>query len=110
MEIITQILNACSKLTPVAVIAFALVIIFMLVRKEELPSILTKKPRDKESSDMSKVLAALDKIANNHLHELPDIRHDVTSILDGQKELVRIQNEQGQRLARVEGVLKINLR
>lgn len=113
VETLSKILQIATAMSPLAVIALALMIIFMLVRKEDIMRIFTrKKPADVLPADtqhLEAIYAILNKIATNHLHELPDMRKDLTSILEGQKEMSKAIGQQGERLAKVEGVLKINI-
>lgn len=111
METLAKILQIAVAMSPLAVIALALMIIFMLVRKEDTIRIFTrKKPavvQDNNTPHLEAIYGILNKIATNHLHELPDIRHDITEILTGQKEISKKVSEQGERLARVEGKIGI---
>lgn len=65
-----------------------------------------------EHSDQKKldeISLQLKTIASNHLHELPDIRKDITEILTIQKEMTKEQTNQGQRMVRVETMLGIGI-
>lgn len=52
------------------------------------------------------IIRKLDKIADNHLHELPDIKKSVDRIEVKMDELYKISSSHGERISKIEGKLE----
>lgn len=110
-KILQPILQFLITATPLSVIALLGLIIFILVRGKA-PSILTGGKDNTEAvpkATLASVAAQLEKIANNHLHDLPGIREDITKILSSQNTMEGKINLQSERMVRVETVLGIGV-
>lgn len=107
------ILLFAKEASPIGVIALLVIVILQLVRSS---GIIVKlrgtqvNDKDKVSNkeindniDMNMLNLKLDKIANNHLHELPEMKKTLDRIES-------VQREQGERLACVETTVKILLK
>lgn len=99
-----EILKIANTISPLGVIALLVMVIVYLVRPFSLKgkSLQFLDKQTTEGADPVTLMLLnqkLDKIANNHLHELPDMK----------KQLDRIEQKQitdGERLAGVETAVK----
>ena len=111
MEDFIKLLQAAS---PMSVIALLAIIIFQLVKGENLIQLFRLKNKvntntQRGSASLDSIAVQLEKIAGNHLHDLPGIREDVTKILNRQEDMNKELNSQGQRMVRVETLLGIGV-
>lgn len=62
-----------------------------------------KYPREEQSLEIMK---KLDKIADNHLHELPDMKKTIDRIEAKMDELYKVSSSHGERISKIEGKLE----
>lgn len=102
-----SILLFLQTVSPIGVIALLALVIFVLVkdswgdRKRNL--VIEDVGGNEDEITLLMLNSKLDKIADNHLHELPEMKQTLDRI--EQK-----QNSQGERLASVEASIKILLK
>lgn len=116
-----EILDSASKVSSIGVIAIMAVIIYQLItgknligrtRKVELKDHSQAQPFDESSTFAEstpigaalKILnAKLEKIASNHLHDLPEMKRTLDAI-------AKEQIEQGKQVASLQSTISIILR
>ncbi len=106
METLEPILAFAKIVSPIGVIALLVIVILQLINgKGILERIRGPKLKNIETpqTDLLTLNAKLDKIANNHLHDLPSMKDSLERI---EQELVK----QGNRLTVVETTIKILLK
>lgn len=103
-------IETISKLSPLGVIAILAIIIYQLVKNGNVISLLrgtqvndrqiveTKVGTD--AIDLATLNIKLDALANNHLHQLPEMKLTLDAI-------AKEQVAQGNRLVRVETILQV---
>lgn len=108
-----EILEFANTLSPIGVIALLAIVILQITKNSGIIGKLrgtqmndADKVANKEITekiDLFTLNAKLDKIANNHLHELPEMKKTLDRIEEK-------QSIQGERLAGVEATIKVLLR
>lgn len=112
-----EILNFAKHATPTILICLCLIIIIMLLLDKteiKLSNIFKKQSLTNYKVEGTKVTLntlakQIDTIAGNHLHELPEMNRNITSIQETVNKIQIKQSVDSERLAKVEGYLKINI-
>lgn len=109
-QVIPSIIEFAKTVSPLGVIAILSIIIYQLIRPwfERTRKMEKIEFENNEFVDLSLLNRKLDKIAGNHLHDLPNMRSDVSSIKESVGIIQKEQIKQGNRLTRVETILKIH--
>lgn len=107
------ILTFAQTISPLGIIALLVIVIYQLVQNTGIIGKLRGTQMDDKSTVASKTLtdnvdlavlnSKLDSIANNHLHELPEMKLQLDR-MEGR------QQEQGERLTRVETKVEVLLK
>lgn len=98
------LIHFAQTVSPLGVIAILAIIIFNLVNGRLRQS---RKPKDDPAISLTLLSQKLDTIAGNHLHDLPSMREDISEIKKSSNFIQKEQIKQGNRLTRVETILKV---
>ena len=125
MQDVTTISTGISALatfirsaTYLSVISALVLVIYQLVKGKSVGDLFSKTtPSDpapqktvmveSRITEGELILQRLDKIAGNHLHDLPGMREDMTKMMDTLSDIQKEQNKQGRQLVRLETTLKL---
>lgn len=103
-----DIIQFAQTVSPLGVIAILAIIIFQLVDGKGLMRKIRGTQIDRtvnEAITLVSLNSKIDKIANNHLHELPDMKKSIDRIEYKLDEMTRIGSSHGERISKLEGVL-----
>ena len=103
MDTISSIIKFADNASSLGVIALLAVIIFQLVKGNNVMDMFKTKGHKANQQ----IIERLDKIAGNHLHDLPGMREDMTKMMAKLDKLDDGQNLQGRQLVRIETTLKL---
>jgi hypothetical protein len=114
---LNSILDFAKNSTPTILICLCLVIIIMLLLSKADINFaklfrgqnLTQYKVEGAKTTLDSLAKQLDTIAGNHLHELPEMNRNITAIQQTVNKIQAKQALDSERLAKVEGYLKINI-
>ena len=102
-----EILQFATQATPLMIIALLVIVVFQLVggknvinkirgtQKEKYPEL-----KDEHLKIMEAFVAQNEKFATNHMmHEIPDIKKEVSEIKQDLKSVIAVQTDQGLKIA-----------
>lgn len=90
------------------VIGILSLILYQLIKGQEILGFLRGNSMARRVT-LNSISEQLKTIAGNHLHDLPGIRTDVTTLLNTQADISKELKEQGERMVRVETLLGIGV-
>lgn len=113
----TEILYFAGHATPTILICLCLIIIIMLISTDSRFSLtkifkkqeLTQYKVEGTKATLDSLAKQIETIAGNHLHELPEMNKNITSIQETVNKIQVKQSIDSERLSKVEGYLKINI-
>lgn len=119
--VINGILSFASHANTTVILALAMVIIILLLlggnkgvydllRKIFRKQKLNTYKMEAKNATLDTIAKQLDTVANNHLHELPQMNKNIEKILERVEKIETKQNSQFERIAKIEGFLKINIK
>jgi len=103
-----EIIEFAQTVSPLGVIAILAIIIFQLVDGKGLMKKIRGTQVDRtvnEAITLISLNSKIDKIANNHLHELPDMKKSIDRIEQKMDSMIEKSSSHGERISKLEGVL-----
>lgn len=107
-----------ANLTVILALAMVIIILLLLGGNKGLYDMLRKIFRkqklntykiEAKNATLDSIAKQMDTMANNHLHGLPKMDENIIKILDRVEKIQNKQNGDSERIAKIEGFLKIGI-